>query len=448
MQCISNHSFEAADLLTDRTMAVQQLMSSRSLLPPSPSADQLLVLLHEAAHPCASLSSAKSEAPAAADWPPASFSPSTITRQCPTTRRVASSFAAAGAHSMLGEMLQLFAAAVTRLFTAGVTDPSVRAFPAEWDRRLNAPAAASLRQHHLYELQGFSTLFAFMWGQVATSLPLVREQSVAEQEGLATSSVAPTVTSTARKAGARTPTAPRPQSRLPPLSASSGTGRTSQHRGRSRSAGSSGQGRRGGSALQGRPCVPLTSAALFLPGGDAAAATAPHAGKSAQDGARSATSNRPAAQSTTLAVLQHALTAQAKAQRRFLPSIPREGLLPTSSVRSGSGTRDDARPHPETAETVGGGTTRPLASATSSIKAASPRVASNRALTVEHAMQLDRHRELRQELGIRNVRDYAAEGDMQNYLDSYRTNIRGVLGEDDDVDVGGMVRGAGGSGRV
>lgn len=87
---------------------------------------------------------------------------------CPTPSRVESVFAAGGVHSALGKMLTWFSQAVVRLFTDGVE--AVVDFPTEWDSALQADEADSraLRAVH-FELQGFSTLFTFLWAQMASA---------------------------------------------------------------------------------------------------------------------------------------------------------------------------------------------------------------------------------------------------------------------------------------
>ncbi|CAG9583955.1 conserved hypothetical protein [Leishmania major strain Friedlin] len=431
MRCISPRSYESTDLLTDGTAAVQQLTGSRSLLPPSPTADELLQLLHESGHPCTSSTAPDSDM-GVFGWPPTSFSAACIKCKCPTSRRVASSFAAAGAHSMLGEMLQFFAESVTRLFTTGVADPSVRAFPSEWDRRLHAPAAASLRQHHLYELQGFSTLFTYIWGQVAASLPLLREQHGEEkalrestERGMASStSVAMRPT---RGSSAKSPAAQQPPSRLP-LSASAATAHQPQPFHRTARKGGSGGLESGNASAHARPLLSLSPAALHLPNAEMAPTYC--RGKRQKDGPIAAVSSRFAAQPPTLAVLQHALTAQARAQRPFLPSIPLEGLVPSSGARMVEG------PHPENSGAANDYAKRLLASASSNSNATASYPASARTLSLEQAMQLDRQRELQKKLGVRRVRNYAAEDDMRNYLDNYQANMRSVLDGDDVTEDG------------
>ncbi|KAG5489575.1 hypothetical protein GH5_00451 [Leishmania sp. Ghana 2012 LV757] len=431
MQCITNRSYEPTSLLTDCTLAVQHLVSARSLLPPSPTADELLRLLHESGHPCTS-STPPDSSTGVLSSPPASFSAANIIRYCPTSRRVKSSFAAAGAHSMLGEMLQFFAESLTHLFTLGVADASVRAFPSEWDRRLHAPAAASLRQHHLYELQGFSTLFMHVWGQVAASRLLLRDEHGEEQDlvestqsaaALSSPAMASTSGATARRSAAQQlPSTP------PPLSASAATAHPSQPFYQKTSEGNSGNSKSGIAAAHERPCIPLTSAALFFPGAEVA--PLPHGGKQRGDGPLSGLSSRSAAQPATLAVFQHALTMQAKAQRPFLPSIPREGLAPASFAREGDGS------FPEASSAADRDAPRSLALVPSTSKAAPLYSTSLRPLSVEQGMQLDRQRELRRELGLRRVRNYAAEGDMRDYLSSYQENLRSVL-EGEDMDATG-----------
>ncbi|CAM44185.1 conserved hypothetical protein [Leishmania braziliensis MHOM/BR/75/M2904] len=424
MRCLSSRFSEPAAFLADGTSAMQHIIGNRSLLPPSPTADQLLLLLRESGYPCTSLTAPDSNA-GVLGWPPASFSAASITRQCPTSRRVASTFAAAGAHSMLGEMLQFFAESVTRLFTSGVADPSVRAFPSEWDRRLHAPAAASLRQHHLYELQGFSTLFTYIWGQVATSLPLLREQN-RDGQGLVDSTECDVVSSTlpamcfTRGASAKAPAAQQPPSRPLPMPASTAAARQSQPFHRAPNKGSSDGPNSGSAVAHVHPCIPLTSATLFLP--DVEAAPIHCIGKRQKDGPLSAVLSRSAVQPAALAVVQHALTAHAKAQGPFQPSIPREGLVPSSSPR------EDERLHPQNSSAVSAHAPRSLESAPSHLIVA-------QTLSVEKAMQLDRQRELRRELGVRRVRNYAAESDMRDYLASFQANMRSLL-EIEDVAAG------------
>ncbi|CBZ26266.1 conserved hypothetical protein [Leishmania mexicana MHOM/GT/2001/U1103] len=427
MRCISTRSYESADPLTDCTVAVQQLMSKRSLLPPSPTADELLQLLQESGHPCTSSTAPDSDM-GVLGWPPASFSASSIKCKCPTSSRVASSFAAAGAHSVLGEMLQFFAESVTHLFTTGVADPSVRAFPSEWDRRLHAPAAASLRQHHLYELQGFSALFTYMWGQVATSLPLLREQQGEEKalvESTERSMVSPNseATRSTRSSSAKSPAAQQPPSPLL-LSTSAATAHQPQPFHRTARKGGSGGLQSGNSSGHVRPLLPLAPAALHLPNAEIESVHC--RGKRQKDGLNSAVPSRLAAQPPTLAVLQHALTAQARARGPFLPSIPPEGLLPSSGARRLEG------PHPENSGAANDYAKHSLASAASDSKATASHPTSAQILSVEQAMQLDRQRELQRKLGVRRVRNYAAEDDMRNYLDNYQANMRSVL-EGDDV---------------
>ncbi|KAG5464259.1 hypothetical protein LSCM1_00440 [Leishmania martiniquensis] len=428
MHCISSRSYEPASLLTDCTLAVQQLVGSRSLLPPSPTADQLLLLLRESGHPCTTSTPPDSNIGVLSE-PPASFSAASFIRQCPTSRRVMSSFAAAGAHSMLGEMLQFFAESLTRLFTCGVADPSVRAFPSEWDRRLHGPAAASLRQHYLYELQGFSTLFTYIWGQVATSLPLLhephgKEQVFVEAAQSAVASASPAITSSG-SCSAKSPVAQQPPSGLLPLFAAAATSPPSPPLDQKISGGISGDRKSGNAVKHKRLCVPLASPALFFP----AAEATPHSygGTAREDGPLSAVSSRSAAHPATLAVLRHALTMQAKARGPFLPSIPREGLIPSSRAREGDGSPA------ENVSSANRHAPRPLASAPSTLKGAPSHLTSSRPLSIEQAMQLDRQSKRRRELGAHCVRNFTAEDDMREYLSSYRENLRCVL-EDDDMD--------------
>ncbi|GET93503.1 hypothetical protein, conserved [Leishmania tarentolae] len=427
MQCMSNRPYEPTDLLTDRTLAVRQLMGSRSLLPPSPTADELLQILQESGHPSIS-STVPDTHTDVLGWPPTSFSAMSIKCKCPTSRRVVSSFAAAGAHSMLGEMLQFFAESVTRLFTTGVADPSVRGFPSEWDRRLHEPAAASLRQHHLYELQGFSTLFTYMWGQVATCLPLLREQHGEQQDPTVSTErdmALPTSLATrcTRSSSAKSPATKQPASQLLSLSSSAATVHQSQPLEHTTSKESSGCLRRRDTFAHARSALPLNSASLSLSGAEMAPIY--YGGKRQKDGPISAVSSRSAAQPPTLAVLQHALTVQARAQRPFLPSIPPEGLVPSSGFRNGEGR------HPEHSGAENDSAQHLLASTSSNSKVTASHPTSAQIMSVEQAMELDRQRELQRKLGVRHVRNYAAEDDMRNYLDTYQANMRKVLGRDD-----------------
>lgn len=87
-----------------------------------------------------------------------------IKETCPTPQRVQSCFAAAGAKSELGAMLRFFSEAIVSLFTRGVDNDDVLSFPSEWDQRLHA--SVKLRESFLFELQGFSTLFLYIWGSL------------------------------------------------------------------------------------------------------------------------------------------------------------------------------------------------------------------------------------------------------------------------------------------
>ncbi|CCW69222.1 unnamed protein product [Phytomonas sp. Hart1] len=84
----------------------------------------------------------------------------------PTEARVRSSFAACGAHSVLGSLLQWFSESILMLFTCGLE--SVASFPEEWDARLQKERAnmSSLHQY-IFELQGFGILFSYLWCRLA-----------------------------------------------------------------------------------------------------------------------------------------------------------------------------------------------------------------------------------------------------------------------------------------
>ncbi|KAG5490565.1 hypothetical protein JKF63_00685 [Porcisia hertigi] len=437
MQCIPSRGCDLTHTLTDRTLAVEQIMGGRSLLPPSPAADQLLRLLRESGHPCASPAKQGGSSDVL-EWTPTSFSAANITRHCPSSGRVASSFAAAGAHSMLGEMLQFFAESMTRLFVIGVADPSVRAFPSEWERRLHAPAAASLRQHHLYELQGFSTLFMFVWGKVAASFPFSigqgEEQALLEPAAGTTVASYTPIMSASGDALAKGPKEEQPVTHPLPPSASPSTERRTLPIHTAIEKSSNCSATCGKNMEQGRPCIPLTSATLFLP--DVKASPPIVVKKQPKDNSSSAAPSRSERQPATLAVFQHSLTAQAKTQKPFLPSIPREGLVPSTAHREYA-TREGEWLHSTTYGAANNNAPRLHTSEQSAVGAAASHPTSSRTLSVEKAMQLSRERELQKELGVRRVRNYAAEADMRDYLHSYEANLRSVL--DEDVAIEGSV---------
>lgn len=88
-------------------------------------------------------------------------------RGFPGVHRVESAFAAAASHSEMGAMLQYFARSVADLFARGLHS-GVRVAE-EYERRLQeslSKGSDSALQPYLYELQGFSTLFSFLWSQL------------------------------------------------------------------------------------------------------------------------------------------------------------------------------------------------------------------------------------------------------------------------------------------
>nr|CCC95609.1 unnamed protein product [Trypanosoma congolense IL3000] len=85
-----------------------------------------------------------------------------VSNGCPPSARITSSFAAAAAHSELGRMMSWFAGSVVSLFVNGVK--SGVGFPQQWEEYLHqCPGLKEFR----FELQGFSTLFAFLLCQLA-----------------------------------------------------------------------------------------------------------------------------------------------------------------------------------------------------------------------------------------------------------------------------------------
>lgn len=90
-----------------------------------------------------------------------------VSQGCPTEARVRSCFAACGASSPLGAMLQWFCHSVIELLTNGAS--AVTSFPQEWETQLQSAREDSSANlfPHLYELQGFGILFSYIWSQWA-----------------------------------------------------------------------------------------------------------------------------------------------------------------------------------------------------------------------------------------------------------------------------------------
>jgi hypothetical protein len=78
----------------------------------------------------------------------------------PSASSVVNAFEAASVHSELGRMLKSFAAATVDLFVKG--PESVLDFAEKWIAQMSSSSA----QKHLYELQGFGTLFSFLFYQL------------------------------------------------------------------------------------------------------------------------------------------------------------------------------------------------------------------------------------------------------------------------------------------
>lgn len=451
MACLSSRSFTEDVQLAARTRAKQHAANQRSALPPAPTSSQLLSILNEAAHllmpTCAAdtaLQGRRNDGEFEArlgGFPgvsPSSDYAAYVRRQCPTSRRVQSSFAAAGAHSVLGEMLQLFALALTRLFTEGITSASVVSFPAEWDRRLNAPEAADLREKYLYELQGFSTLFTYVWGNVAAACPCVLQQQPPqlpdekdvmgegnEQKGVTVLRASPAAATDAAVpvlgSNGRSP-AP-PQLGNVSLSTSDPT------------------------AQQTLPVVPsarswqqacLVTAPSKLTTFHSPSTASVAAGRTSEDtftasGQRRQSapqSNaRPAAKEAIAP--SHRFTSQGKLRGHFLPLLPLEGLVPSGQLPAGE-TKQSGEVV-ERADKVSPQVASTLRTNSLSRDAELPQLSrSARQLAIQQAMEHDREQELKRKLGVRRVRNYAKEEDMLEYVHAFQQNMRSVLDGDDD----------------
>ncbi|EAN79988.1 uncharacterized protein TEOVI_000436600 [Trypanosoma equiperdum] len=91
----------------------------------------------------------------------------------PPYARIASSFAAAAAHSELGKVLRWFAKAVVGLFVNGVK--SGVGFPQQWDEYVRQQADL---MEYRFELQGFGVLFTYILCQLAAVESAVSEGGV------------------------------------------------------------------------------------------------------------------------------------------------------------------------------------------------------------------------------------------------------------------------------
>lgn len=462
MACSSSRTYPEASDLSERTRAVHRVTSQRSVLPPAPTSSQLLSLLHEAAKLQAQPSAPdlatqdNNEGSAALGNPSPSSGSSAyaeyIRRHCPTSRRVHSSFAAAGAHSALGEMLQFFAVSLTHLFADGVESVAALSFPSEWDRRLSDPNAAPLRENYLYELQGFSALFTYVWGNIAAMQPslqrprekkgedkeddrrayrsaaappassptpppaFVAPKDVSERRILKVKRTAPAGAAATAGAAAPVPAArvlPLPQlgTKLDPANKTSSIVRfTTPH---TYAAGPNTFSQSTGATLShsvhGRQSQPLTGLELAL--GEASVPT-------------------------------QLVTVPAKGRGRFLPSLPLEGLVPHSQLPHmgkevrGEGTPQRGRALPTVPSGPG--------TSSSAKDAEAPHLSpSARQRAIAQAMEQDHAREVRRTLGVRQVRNFAKEEDMQEYLHTFQQNMLSVLDEGAE-DTGG---GGGGDGR-
>jgi hypothetical protein len=377
------------------------------------------------------------------------FSPSScaayasfIRRQCPTSRRVQSSFAAAGAHSALGEMLQFFAIALTRLFSEGVDSTAVLSFPTEWEQRLNAPAAASLRKKYLYELQGFSALFAHVWANVAAEHPSRRpaadgtEKEEEEEEPPAKA---------LQKTRVATAAPPTSSLALPP-------GERREREARHQApAGDVAVAAAAAPPFFPQLVAPATSRSAAISRKDPPAMTsAANAGINAKSRSLSSTTFRPhpidtswshQRQSLPLSnptstardavVLSHGLVVQAKGMGPALPTIPLEGLVLSGQLPGVTKSVDE--------NAVRGRKALPRSSPSSTRDTQPPAKGvegphlspSARQQAILQAMEQDRERELKHTLGVRSVRNFAKD-DMQEYLLTFQQNMHSLLEEDLD----------------
>ncbi|KPA81445.1 hypothetical protein ABB37_03812 [Leptomonas pyrrhocoris] len=453
-----------------------QAPSQRSVLPPAPTSSQLSAILREAAQllplsSMADLDSGKRRSGGVAgglDVSSASLPTdyaSFVRRQCPTSRRVQSSFAAAKAHSMLGELLHFFAVSLTCLFTEGVESAAVLSFPAEWEHRLNAPNAAALREKYLYELQGFSTLFTYVWGNVAAAgraapLPLrEEEEDDDEREGKK------------RKSSASARTAAPQRSRSPssaPSLASScvahelSEGRTAKvQRTAPVAAAAAAAAAPVGTNTRTHPLPQLVKQTTNGKTLHSALSSAP----SAADAKPSRTSNTQTTQSSAVTsksapghgstgrrrslpvfnadttsseppALSRGSAVAATGRGHFLPSLPFDGLVPSRQlpgleVRNARAGAQQGRGKALPEDASAPSSSPPQQSEASHFSA------SAKQLAIQLAKEQDRERELKRELGVRNVRNFAKEEDMHGYLQAFQQNMHSVLdGEEDTVEDG------------